>query len=159
MKEITKEPGNVSPSSGTWEAYWSGAKEIDLNDTVKHSTYYALFKGLLKRAGGLNNGIKILELGCGTGSCSLALAHEFPDKVESVVFVDFSQAVLNIVGATAAKYGLSSRIRLLNSAIFSRIIFKLFTATLGAFDIIFTPLLGKYFAKNIGVIVRKGKAG
>ena len=62
--------------------------------------------------------LKLLELGCGTGSCTLAFTATHADMVKSATFVDFSNKALTIVRATAIKYGLQGKVTTINADLF-----------------------------------------
>jgi ubiquinone/menaquinone biosynthesis C-methylase UbiE len=102
----------------TWEKYWETYGETDIHLVLK-TTYYKLFEKLvgwqLHALYQEKGPLKILELGCGTGSCTLAFTATHGDLVKSATFVDFSGKALNIVRETAVKYRLDSKIVTINT--------------------------------------------
>ena len=83
------------------------AEMLDLDAEVLRDHFTEVTDWLHERAGGLTR--RIVDLGSGTGTGSLALAQRFPDA--DVVAVDQSAAMLDRVSEKARAHGLTGRIR------------------------------------------------
>jgi len=66
----------------------------------------------------INEDIRILDMGCGSGVLSVVLAKEFSSA--RVVAVDISQAALNVAISNAKQHGVYERIDFLESDLFSK---------------------------------------
>jgi len=89
----------IEKQSGYWDTYNSDIEVIDLVDsTAADKIESEYFSGLI----GDPMGMKILDLGCGTGKFGLKLS----SKAEEVVGIDIAKHQIDIANRTAQKYGI-----------------------------------------------------
>lgn len=82
-----------------WDKYWKKQSEIEIKDIIKNDPYYRLLKRLIKLP--QNNGLRILEVGCGSGTRTLALLKDFEEYHLNAVFVDLSLHALSFAKSSA----------------------------------------------------------
>ncbi|MHC1589125.1 MAG: class I SAM-dependent methyltransferase, partial [Methermicoccaceae archaeon] len=82
-----------------WDKYWKRQHELKIENTIKSDPYYRLLKRLIKLP--LNNGVRILEVGCGSGTRTLALLKDFEECHLNAVFIDLSMPALSFAKKTA----------------------------------------------------------
>lgn len=83
-----------------WDVYWKSREEISVKDTIQSDPYYRL---LVRLIGTPTNkkGIKILEVGCGSGIRTSALAKRFHKNLSDVTMIDISTQALEFAKRNA----------------------------------------------------------
>ena len=82
-----------------WDKYWKKQSEIEIKKIIKNDPFYRLLKRLLKLP--QNKRLRILEVGCGSGTRTLALLKDFKEYRLNAVFVDLSVHALSFAKRSA----------------------------------------------------------
>lgn len=95
-----------------WDKHWKKQQGIEVENIIKNDPYFRLLKRLI----GLqqNDGLRILEVGCGSGTRTLALLKDFEGKHFKAVFVDLSIPALSFTKRTSYKYKITADFILAN---------------------------------------------
>ena len=84
-----------------WDKYWKKQSEIEIEKIIKNDPYYRLLKRLIELRQNKNNRLRILEVGCGSGTRTLALLKDFEEYHLNAVFVDLSLLALSFAKRSA----------------------------------------------------------
>jgi len=82
-----------------WDKYWKKQSKIAVKDIINNDPYYRLLKRLLELP--QNKGLRILEVGCGSGTRTLALLKDFEEHHLNAVCVDISLPALSFAKMSA----------------------------------------------------------
>jgi len=82
-----------------WDKYWKKQPEIEVENIIMNDPYYRLLKRLIKLP--QNKRLRILEVGCGSGTRTLALLKDFEEYHLNAVFVDLSLPALSFAKRSA----------------------------------------------------------
>lgn len=82
-----------------WDKYWKKQSEIEVKNVIKNDPYYRLLKRLIELP--QNKRLRILEVGCGSGTRTLALLKDFEEYHLNAVFVDLSPPALSFARRSA----------------------------------------------------------
>jgi release factor glutamine methyltransferase len=96
--------------------FWSLDLAVSADVLVPRPETETLVSAAIDLAEG-RSGLRILEIGTGSGAIALALAQELPDA--EIFATDVSPAALEIAASNADKHGMGDRIRLIEGDLFA----------------------------------------
>ena len=127
---------HTEPGQEVWNKFWSQKKDLDKVYPSSPSVQKAILKNMDVK------GLKILEVGAGTGRDSAELAR----RGAQVTVLDFAQGSLSIVGTLRDELGLGNSLELVRGDAFSAPFAE------NTFDLVFHQGLAEHFNDPLALI-------